>query len=368
MKGTSSVKLSSVIVAACVLAGVSWSGVASAVVVTTHMAKSAPAATLPVRFHVFLSKKLSSASVTGISCPTSTWCMAVDGRGYVHEFVDGKWSAGQLVDHGGLNGEGAGEWNGVSCPTTRWCMAVSKDDGYSLYSNGSWSRPTLVKGFGSLTGVSCTSSYFCSSSFEGGGAAFYVGGSWSSTSNGIGDEQSNSPISCAGASRPPVFCMEVDDHGDYSFTTNDQHWSAAHVIDHPGGDDFSNVSCTGPNFCVAVYQNSVHIAQWDGTSWINAAHTLQAGEEGFPAISCATGGNCVAVDGADGAIFSTGGLGWEPPVIWDADDTAATAISCAPGAGSWCMAGDSGGYAYWFAWVAPRSRTGSSSHKAGALG
>jgi len=125
----------------------------------------------PLHFQVYVSRQITNQRITGISCPTTAWCMAVDDGGFITHDLDGSWSHPRLVDRGSSanNDAGSGYWSGVSCPMSGWCMAVGTD-GYSIYSNGSWSAPAFSNGLGAGSGVSCTSPSFCAVAQEHGGA------------------------------------------------------------------------------------------------------------------------------------------------------------------------------------------------------
>jgi hypothetical protein len=92
--------------------------------------------------------------VDGVSCPSATFCVAIDGSD-----ADGSdaltyngtsWSApvhiGPAVD-------------GVSCPSATFCVAVDKNGDALTYNGTSWSAPTKIGG--GLTSVSCSSATFC---------------------------------------------------------------------------------------------------------------------------------------------------------------------------------------------------------------
>lgn len=142
-------------------------------------------------------------------------------------------------------------------------MAVSYLDGDSIFSHDAWSAPALSNGNSSFSGVSCTSSNFCAVSQIHGGASFYDSGHWVNANNTLGAEQTSTPISCAGATTTPVFCMEVDGGGKYSYTTDDIHWSPAGLIDTRAGTAAASVSCESSHYCVAGFQGPSHAAVWD---------------------------------------------------------------------------------------------------------
>ena len=296
-------------------------------------------------------------SITGVSCPTSTWCMAVDDSGNIMNYDNGTWSAPQLVDTGADVQLGQGEFDGVSCPTTAFCLAVSYDNGVSYYTNGSWS-PTAFTSLGTtdFSGVSCQSTTFClASSLHGDGMYEYLGGtSWRSLPEPVmpGTEQSTTPVSCpeAAPSAGP-WCMVVDTDNNYSFSyynmagidfTNPEPISAAVAA---AGAQLTAVSCTSASFCVAADQTSGYAEEWNGSWTDDGLIDTPTGIPGIQAVSC-SGTTCAAVDFDHNVLFTQDGVHWTAPEDFGFDLAAdtPTAVSCA--STSFCMAADSAGYAY----------------------
>jgi hypothetical protein len=60
-----------------------------------------------------------ASGLTGVSCPTVTYCVAVDSIGRVFTFNGTKWSSGLLIDNGHALTD-------VSCPTVTYCVAVDR--------------------------------------------------------------------------------------------------------------------------------------------------------------------------------------------------------------------------------------------------
>jgi hypothetical protein len=59
------------------------------------------------------------AGLTGVSCPTPTFCRAVDSTGRVFGFDGVHWSSGTVIDRGHA-------LSSVSCPTITYCVAVDR--------------------------------------------------------------------------------------------------------------------------------------------------------------------------------------------------------------------------------------------------
>ncbi|MGH9121539.1 MAG: hypothetical protein ACRDYC_06285, partial [Acidimicrobiales bacterium] len=62
----------------------------------------------------------NASGLTSVSCPTTTFCRAVDTRGRVFGYDGSSWSAGSTIDAGHV-------LTSVSCPTTTYCVAVDRD-------------------------------------------------------------------------------------------------------------------------------------------------------------------------------------------------------------------------------------------------
>jgi hypothetical protein len=285
-------------------------------------------------------------TITGISCPTATWCQAVDGHGNVITYSNDTWSAPQLVDPGSVADDdvGNGEFDGISCPTTTWCMAVSYLDGYTIYNGTSWSPMVMTPGgIGhGLHAISCPSPTFCGAEVDNFGdlAFFHGGSSWSqpSINNGIGIGQGSTPISCSG-----TFCMYVNNYGQSQTSNNGTALSTAANIPGQTNALSSSVSCTSSSFCVATNTGVYSAAKWNGSGWSQSpAFSSNANVNlGVNAISCVAT-SCAAVDDSN-VYSSSGGLSWSAPLTLDPTGES-TVLSCA--SPTFCVAGDSSGYAY----------------------
>ena len=93
-------------------------------------------------------------SFTGVSCPTTTFCTAVDELGQALQWNGQAWSAPAAVDPLGA------PLTGVSCPTTTFCVAVDKHGGINQWHSGTWTRSDAGSGV-AFTGVSCPTATFC---------------------------------------------------------------------------------------------------------------------------------------------------------------------------------------------------------------
>ena len=170
-----------------------------------------------------------------MSCPTASFCVAVDGNGNALRWNGATWSAPDHIDAGGLTS--------VSCPSALFCVAVD-DAGHALRWNGlGWSAAARIDG-SALTGVSCADPAFCMAVDARGDAVRWNGARWSAPARV--DAAGFTGVSCASA----AFCAAVTGNGDAVVTTNRaRRW--ARVLADPAGGGFTAVSCFA-GACVAV--------------------------------------------------------------------------------------------------------------------
>ena len=133
------------------------------------------------------------------------------------------WTASSVVDRDG-------HLTGLSCPTSRFCVTVD-DAGEVLTYDRTWSAPIDVDDGGDLVSVSCTSPHFCLAVSEDSPATTYRfdGATWSSvavpnpsTPQGGSEPNVLSWVSCATSK----YCVALDDFGE-AFIRNGRDWSGA---------------------------------------------------------------------------------------------------------------------------------------------
>ena len=248
----------------------------------------------------------TSHGFDSVSCASASFCMAVnDASGDTYSWNGTSWATD--VDPGrNLS------FDSVSCPSTTFCMAVYGGAGYT-WNGTSWSTAILVPDpsyFGYLlSSVSCSSASFCMALDDYGNAFTWNGASWSgpigTSSHGISDRYAvGFDLSCASAS----FCMAVDSGGN-AFTWSGASWSGP--SDSGGG---LSVSCRSASFCVGLGADShweLAAVTWNGASW-SAPTEIDShyGQESpsVASVSCASASFCMAVS-QDGYAVRTGTKG-----------------------------------------------------------
>jgi hypothetical protein len=247
-------------------------------------------------------------AVDSVSCLSATFCMAVDASdrnglgGNVFVFNGRSWT---WVAQDGL------PLSSVSCTSTTYCEMLSYGSDGSVYSafwNGTNVYNTQAldtyQGFGTAPGqgeLSCASRNFCVAVDQLGNAFTYNGSTWSgATALDPGFIVTANAVSCP----TTTFCVATD-AGGHEYTFNGTSWTAAQTIDSAGVPQA--VSCTSTHFC-AVADLSGNVATFNGTTWSGTTNVDPVAEPGtgLTGISCADAAQCVAVDWEGNALTGTG--------------------------------------------------------------
>ena len=264
-------------------------------------------------------------TIDTVSCPSSGFCMAVDGVGNALRYNGTSWSAAVSID-------GTGDLSSVSCPSSNFCIAVDYGGNAIRYNGTSWSAPASIDGTSPLFAVSCSSSSFCMAVDSSGNALHYNGASWSApVSIDASVDFLGFVVSCPSSS----FCLAVDDSGNavrYDGTS----WSAPVSINGTSG--LSSVSCPSSSFCIAVDYGG-NALRYDGTSW--SAPVSINGTSGLSTVSCPSSSFCIAVDYGGNALHYNG-TSWSAPVSINGT-VGQSSVSCPTS--SFCMVVDGSGNA-----------------------
>ena len=276
--------------------------------------------------------------------------MAVLVSGYAARYDGTTWSPPTRLS------ASAGEPDSVSCPTVSFCLAVDARDSSTFAFNGrTWrsapgiSDPVPNTQMG-MASVSCSSPSFCAAVDNGSNAFTYNGTSWS-PATAIDPGHELSTVSCPSAR----FCAAVD-YGPNVVTFDGTSWTKLSAIDP--GSFLQAVSCASASFCVAIDRKG-NAFTFNGSTWsapVNAdPNGLSMGEGGisWPVVSCPTSDFCAAVDGGTGNVVTFDGRSWTAPVTIDSQAAASTSgpvliflmsVSCL--SAQFCVAGDTTGNAF----------------------
>lgn len=237
--------------------------------------------------------------LSSVSCPTVTFCMAIEDSGGSYVYSGGQWHHGVEIDLSSATASAARSildvLTSVSCTASEFCMAVT-ESGYSFtYSQGTWSTGApIARGGAGFSDVSCGSPGSCFA-INGPSVYAYSDGVWSSGQvlGGSNTEQLTS-ISCASATR----CVAVGDPtngagapvGGNAFVLTDGSWVEARFWPLETGYQMNSVSCPTASFCKAT-DSQGQVQTMSGSSWTTGNLAADV-----VSISCPTTGYCVGID------------------------------------------------------------------------
>ena len=241
------------------------------------------------------------SDIDSVSCASSNLCVAVDGHsgnlggGYVYTYSGATWSAGEQIDFsGGLVG--------VDCPTSTFCMALDGSGATFRDKGGQWSSGPKMQLRYAVIGPSCTSSSFCMAVDNGGNEYTFNKGRWASPRKidpGVADFLT--AVTCPSTS----YCVALDDQSGRTFIYSKNRWSVGPQLD----DNASGLSCASTSFCIAVgnrgYAFVYSHGHWGSGQFIDP--TSAASGAGLTQVSCASSSLCAALDtDGEAVIYSHG--------------------------------------------------------------
>jgi tartrate dehydratase beta subunit/fumarate hydratase class I family protein len=275
--------------------------------------------------------------MTGISCPSSAFCVAVDQVGNVATSSNpiGGAAAWAVTHVDGKNCTVTATsappcaLTAVSCPTTTFCVATDSHGNVVVSSNPTGGAAAWMLGHvdsNYLASISCPSNALCvavdivgnvvTSTNPAGGAA-----AWKAThvdgSNCIVSE-TGAPCFLSSVSCPSLdFCVAVDESGNVVTSTRPTGGAAAWKVTNlnNGGlyDPYSlhsGVSCPTSRLCFGVGNDSearaFQISSTDPTGGTTAwTRTIHIGGSILNSVSCPSSNLCVAVSYWGDVVTST---------------------------------------------------------------
>ena len=269
-------------------------------------------------------------AIQGISCPTTSLCVATDSAGNV---IASDNPAGGVLAWALPDNVTGTSINDISCPTTSLCVAVDQA-GFVWTSTdpttaGTWTG-TSINGGAALRAVSCPTTTLCVAAGGSGNVVWATSptaGPWTQAT--IAGTNLLSSISCP----TTALCVTGDDLGNAYNTTTPTGlagaWSPAALIS-PGPAVLQGMSCPTTTFCIAVDDSGNAITTSVPTG-LAGAWTL-ANVDGFAFInwvSCPTTSMCVAGDSTGNVLSSSNPAGGA--AAWDTDSVnggQVRAVSC----------------------------------------
>jgi hypothetical protein len=280
----------------------------------------------------------TSKFLLGVSCPSTGMCVAIGGTDVITSTDPsggtGSWSRATVDTPTGTTPQETFNFTGltgVSCPTTTFCVAIDSDGRVVTSSaplNGaqSWSA-SQVDGVNSLTSLSCASTTLCAAVDDSGHILTTTEPRASPTHWGV--TLADGGHGLLGIACPSVaLCVAADNHGNILASTNPTEPTSWLVASVDGRYALTGIACPSTTQCVAVDNNGGVITSSNpaggAASW-TVAHALVPGiqeETGvgtgrgyFYSVSCASVSFCAAASYI-GLVTSTdpagGAAAWQP--------------------------------------------------------
>ncbi len=305
--------------------------------------------------------------LTGVSCVSTTFCMAVGnsfGTGAFAEQWNGtSWHTQNLPGNVGLGS--------VSCASATFCEVAGGFSGSGDVWNGSsWSAQTIPTPANStsagLAGVSCVTAAFCEAVgqyTDSSGNTLSLGVTWNGTSwalqatpNPAASITSLGQVSCATvATCEAVGNSQVASNSGpvaLAESWNGSSWQLQRALSPPGSvtNNLNGVSCTSAVLCEAVGSHfdgstaaTVALAEtWNGTTWRiqqtpDPAQVANGVQMILNGVSCVSAHFCEAV-GSSSAAAGGGAEVWNGTAwaVQAVPGGSLTSVSCT--SASFCMA------------------------------
>lgn len=276
---------------------------------------------------------------TAISCPTSSFCAAIDGDKRALLWHGTSWSAPTTIDRGGSSDR----VTSVSCASAAFCVAVDAGGRAITYDGRTWARPVTidpgaVNASPGSTSVSCPlSTTFCVVADAAGNVVTYRHGSWGVPQHVDADALTS--VTCTTGS----FCVAVDGN-DYLLTETNGKWGRPSNL-----DAYGTPSCVSSRWCMVAASNGVTAGTrvWDGRTW--SPIEPMPGTTTITGLACPSTLLCVALDASGNTYVRLDGA-------WGGADAVGAVqglLSCASTTS--CMAVTDNGWAYTYrgaAWSA----------------
>jgi sugar lactone lactonase YvrE/phosphodiesterase/alkaline phosphatase D-like protein len=247
-----------------------------------------------------------------VSCASTNSCLAISVPGY---FNAERWNGSEWTISTPKTPEGAKSASlyGVSCASSTFCVAVGlyDPDGVNKrtlaesWNGSSWTiltTPSEEKGFNALYAVSCTSSTSCTALGVKGEkplALRWNGSEWSTLAAPKESSTVSADLSCASASA----CTAVLGGSVKVERWNGSEWSAATLPTPEGGGTvtLNGVSCPSASACTATgfyvkESKTLTLAErWNGSEWsVQTTPNPEAGGK-LNGVSCSSPSRCTTV-------------------------------------------------------------------------
>jgi hypothetical protein len=195
----------------------------------------------------------SSDGFDAISCPSASFCMAIDDVGHAYKFNGSGWSLTTTL--GSISSSNPSLQ--LSCAASSFCLAAlpgsGSNENYYEWGGGSWGSAQVLESTGAVaTGLSCTASNFCVATDSHDVASRFNGTAWTHPSRitGVSSVNDQFYVSCAG-----TFCLATSfQTADTLTTTDGSSWALGTNIT-AANDGFGSggpTSCASATLCAIV--------------------------------------------------------------------------------------------------------------------
>ena len=257
---------------------------------------------------------LGSSNIIGLSCVSSTSCLALDTTEKVQAWNGTTWTAGGSIPNTDFIS------SDFSCESASVCTIDGFDPSLNggqgaqvifVYSGASWSEANNNLPSGSSPGgtSNCTVGLGCFAvdiSITGAELDELSGGTWSAVSNGGVNLKTTFQGGFACAST--TFCALTSANQGQTF--NGTTWTDVQL---GWGNQVQAVSCATSTFCMAVDDGS-NATSYNGTIWTKAGTAVaNANYSGPQSLSCPTATFCAAVDTSTGNVDVYNSGVWSSP-------------------------------------------------------
>lgn len=223
---------------------------------------------------------------SGVVCASNTYCVAY-GQEEVSIYNGLDWT---IVPY-----PGSGALDSMSCPSSKFCMAVDGDGYAATLSGAEWSQPVAVvantqSGAQSLDDVSCPNPAFCIALDSSGNSQRWANGSWTAAGMSVGPnayDEVPQLLSCP----TTTFCAALDGHGG-AYTWNGTVWKVQHLAGSPG---LEAIDCPHAGLCAAVGGSGGVGNEAILANEVWTVHQGVSPSEQLGAVACATTQTCLDI-------------------------------------------------------------------------
>jgi hypothetical protein len=230
--------------------------------------------------------------------------------------------------------------SGLSCPTTRFCLAIDGTDAWSVERSGRWSKPARIANGIGLLSASCASDRLCFALVNMVSGSIrpyrYDGSRWSAVRVSASEELAMSAgVTCVPKHRRCLF------YGQFRAVFWTGHFSPTFTPDPLARDRYSEDDlevgdCSSTKLC-ALGDYTGHVMLWRGAHWSAPNRVIKE----QVAVACVGSRFCVV--GANSRARTWNGTSWSAAKRYGVKGHRVTAFDIACGAPHDCVAIGNGG-------------------------